>query len=100
MEIHVDDQVVYRTMDPDANWLEPVLRNRRVRPMAESLVKKAKAANRIGLSRFIVERARADYPDAQRIEIRSLTGRRPGKRLRVHHSMVATAPDWDIEDVR
>ena len=68
--------------------------------MAESLVKRAKAKNRIGLSRFIVERARADFPEAQRIEIRSLTGRRPGKSLRIHHSMVATAPDWNIEDVR
>ena len=100
MEIYVDDTLIYRTQDPDADWNDDVFRNRRIRPMAETLVKKSKAKNRIGLGRFIVTHARKDFPDAQRIEIRSLTGRRPGKNLRTHHRMVATSPSWELKDQR
>jgi hypothetical protein len=100
MEIYADDTLIYRTLDPDADWNNKVFRNRRVRPMAETLVKKSKAANRLGLGRFIVSHAREDFPEAQRIEIRSLSGRRTGKSLRTHHRMMASAPSWKLEDLR
>ncbi|MGB0638948.1 MAG: hypothetical protein ACPGTU_06435 [Myxococcota bacterium] len=98
MEIYVDDTLIYRTLDSDKDWNEAIFRNRRVRPMAETLVKKPKAVNRLGLGRFIVNHAREDFPDAERIEIRSLSGRRPGSKLRTRHRMVATAPSWKLED--
>ena len=99
MEIQVDGTPVYRTMDESLRWSEDIFRNRRIRPMAETLVKKPRAKNRAGLGRYIVARARADFPDASVVEIRSLWNKR-GKDPTVHHRLVASAPDWTLEDVQ
>ena len=77
LEIQVDGVPVYRTLDSKLDWMEPILRNRRIRPVVESLVSKPKAANRKGLGRFIVDRARADFPKIRRVDIISMSGRRP-----------------------
>ena len=97
MEILVDGTVVYRTNDPEFDWQQAIFRNRRIRPMAETLVKKPRAKNRIGLARFIVQKVQEDFPDAERVDIVSRWGGRggPGK---VHHSIVARAPTWTLED--
>ena len=97
MEILVDGTVVYRTNDPDIDWQQAIFRNRRIRPMAETLVKKPRAKNRIGLARFIVQKVQEDFPDVERVDIVSRWGGRggPGK---VHHSIVARAPNWTLED--
>ena len=97
MEIRVDGVPVYRTMDDHLRWAEPIFRNRRIRPMAETLVKKPRAKNRAGLGRYIVARARADFPAAQVVEIRSLWSKRGGE-PKTHHRMVASAPEWTLED--
>jgi len=98
LEIRVDGVIVYRTLDPQRAWLEPILRNRRIRPVVESIAGKPKAVNRKGLGRFIVAQARDDFPKIRQVEIISLYGPPPGERLRPHHRMVAQAPDWTIED--
>jgi len=97
MEVWVDTALVYRTGDPEYDWREGVFRNRRIRPMAESLVVRKKARNRLGIGRLIVQLATQDFPDASRVEIRSVWARR-GKTPAVHHSMTATGPDWALED--
>ena len=97
MEVRVDGVPVYRTLDPTLRWSERIFRNRRIRPMAETLVKKPRAKNRAGLGRYIVDRARADFPDAEIIEIRSLWAKR-GREAKTHHRMVASAPSWTLED--
>ncbi len=99
MEVRVDGEPVYRTLDPALRWSEDIFRNRRIRPMAETLVKKPRAKNRAGLGRYIVDRARADFPDAEVVEIRSLWARR-GQEATTHHRMIASAPSWTLEDVR
>jgi len=100
LEIRVDGVRVYRTLDPKLDWLEPILRNRRIRPVVESTTARKKAANRRGLGRFIVAQARQDFPKIRKVEIISLIGKRPGRKLRTHHRMVAEAPDWNLLDVR
>ena len=98
LEVQVDGVPVYRTNDANLDWLAPILRNRRIRPVTETTVAKAKAGNRLGLGRLIVERAKADFPRVRRIDIVSLAGQRPGENLQPRHRMVATAPDWKLED--
>ena len=100
LEIQVDGVPVYRTNDPTLDWLEPVLRNRRIRPVTETTVIRPKAGNRRGLGRLIVERAQDDFPKVRRIDIVSLHGKRPGETLTPRHRMVATAPDWVLKDLR
>ena len=99
MEVRVDGVPVYRTNDPELEWSEPIFRNRRIRPMAETLVKKPRAKNRAGLGRYIVDRARRAFPEANEIEIVSLWNKR-GREAKVHHRMTASAPDWTLEDER
>ena len=97
MEIRVDGVPIYRTNDPDLDWQTAVLRNRRIRPMAETLVKKRRAKNRVGLARFIVATARQDFPEAKRIEIVSVWGNRKNAG-KPHHRITSSAPDWTLED--
>ena len=97
MEVWVDATLVYRTGDPDHAWRAGTFRNRRIRPMTESLVVRKKARNRLGLGRLIVKLATQDFPDAKRIEIRSTWGRRTATPV-VHHFMTASGPDWTLED--
>jgi hypothetical protein len=100
LEIRIDGVIVYRTLDPQLTWLDPILRNRRIRPVVESMVTKPKAGNRMGLGRLIVTQARNDFPKVRQVEIISLYGQRPGKKLRAHHRMVARAPEWTLQDVQ
>ena len=69
-----------------------------IRPVTETTVAKAKAGNRFGLGRLIVERAKADFPRVRRVDIVSLSGKRPGDNLKARHRMVATAPNWSLEE--
>ena len=100
LEIQVDRVPVYRTLDPDLDWMEPVLRSRRIRPVVESMVSKPRAVNRWGLARLIVERARRDFPRVQRVEITALSGPRPGHDLERRHRLVAEAPEWTVVEAR
>lgn len=100
LEIRVDGEPVYRSEHPELDWLEPQLRNRRLRPVVESTVKKFKSANWRGLSRLVVSRARAQWPEAQRVELIALKGKRPGKRLRPQHRIIASAPEWSVEKTK
>ena len=96
LEIQVDQVPVYRTLDSNLDWMAPVLRNRRIRPVVESLVGKPKAVNRWGLARFIVEKARADFPNIQRVDIVTMSGPRPGDRLNRTLRFVAQGPEWKL----
>lgn len=100
LEIQVDQVPIYRTLDPDLDWMGPVLRNRRIRPVVESFVGKPKAANRWGLAKLIVARARADFPKIQRVDIVSMSGPRPGDSLRRTVRFVAKAPQWNLVEQR
>jgi hypothetical protein len=97
MEVRVNGQPVYRTNDPNLSWNQGVFKNRRIRPMAETLVKKPKAKNRVGLARFIVRAARHDFPEATRVDIVSLWGGRK-EAGKPHHRISSRAPEWTLED--
>ena len=103
MEIHIDDEVVYRSGDSDLDWEESVWRQRRLRPVPATLAdhcrKRKQPLNREGLSRLVMERALRDYPEAQRVEIRILSGRFPGMDLMPSHGVVRAAPDWEMVDL-
>ncbi len=100
LEVRVDGEPVYRTEDPELDWLAPQLRNRRMRPVVESTVRKWKSGNWRGLSRFVVAQARQTWPQAERVELVSLRSKRPGNRPQVQHRIIATAPDWGLEKTR
>ena len=97
MEIRVDGDLIYRSNDPKFSWNEAIFKHRRIRPMVETLVKKPKAKNRVGLARFIVNHAKEDFPGVQRIDISSFWGDRKGKTKR-HHRIIAEAPNWTLQD--
>ena len=96
LEIQVDQVPVYRTLDSELDWMEPVLRNRRIRPVVESFVGKPNAVNRWGLARLIVTRARAEFPKIQRVDIVAMSGPRPGDDLTRTLRFVAKAPEWTL----
>ena len=98
LEIQVDGVPVSRTLDSRLDWMESTLRTRRIRPVVESVASKPKAANRKGLARFIVDQARADFPKIRRVDIISMSGRRPGDRLERKHRFVARSPEWKLEE--
>ena len=97
LEILVDGELVHRTADSDHNWLTPQLRSRRIRPMVESTARKRNSKNWRGLSRYIAEQAREDFPEAESIEIRAKQVRFTGGEERVRHRIVMAAPDWEAE---
>lgn len=99
LEIYVDDRLVHRSADADADWLTPQLRSRRIRPMVESTAQSRTAQNWRGLSRWIVSRVRQDWPEATRVELRSTISEfprpnAPTPEVSLHHAIVAAAPDW------
>jgi hypothetical protein len=97
LEIRVDGEPVYRSEDPVLTWLQPQLRNRRLRPVVESTTKKNKSGNWRGLSRYVVQQARAEWPEATKVELVALKRRRSATRLKSSHRITSTAPDWGLE---
>jgi hypothetical protein len=97
MEIVFDDALVYRSGDPDLDWFEPALRNRRMRPVIETAAEVPKPRNRLGLARLVVEKARASVPTVQRVELRFTVSDFPGGAPVLDHSLSAAAPDWTVE---
>ena len=64
--------------------------------MAETFTIKPRADNPMGLMRYIVTQAREEFPEAEQVEIRALWGSRR-KKGKVHHTVVANAPNWALE---
>lgn len=94
LEVWIDEELRFRTADPEHAWRASQLRNRRIRAMVESTAQKKNAPNWRGLSRFIVSSAREDFPDAQKVEMRAMVGPFPGTELKLSHSVTASAPGW------
>ena len=59
LEIYVDGELKHRSADPDYPWLNPQLRNRRMRSLVEEAVRKLDPAAWSGLVRFVSERVQA-----------------------------------------
>jgi hypothetical protein len=94
LEILVDGDLKYRSGDPKHDWLEPHLHNRRIRPIIENMSRTDDVKNWRGVTRYVTRRAREDFPDCDRIEIRALQGRFPGEKMWKHHAWVAGDPGW------
>lgn len=94
LEIRADDQIIYRSVDNDYRWKEEAFRNRRLRPVVESTVMQRDSQNWRGLTRWVVNAARVDFPEVQRVDLIALHGAFPGKKLSEHHRIVAEAPMW------
>ena len=113
LEVLIDDEVVYRTEHDVLDWREATFRMRRLRPMPSTIVSRCPQkrmvkgewvlknlpVNRIGLSRVVLEWALQDFPEAQRVELRAISGPYPGHELIPSHGVVRQAPDWELEDV-
>lgn len=70
VEVWVDDALVYRNRDPEHTWRARYLGDARIRPLLVKTCKKAdEARSWEGLARYLADRVRADFPDAQGIEL-------------------------------
>jgi hypothetical protein len=96
LEIWADDVLLHRSLDDEHAWLEPILRNRRVRPVAEAVVSANGGRSEIQFTQFIVGRILADRPDTRVVEVRATWSPWPGDKPKVHHAYVAEAPDWKV----
>lgn len=96
VQILVDGREVYLTGSAEADWNEAVFRYRRVRPPMETTAKEHKATNTWGMVRWIVTEARGDWPEAEEIVVRSLSGPWPGRELDEKHRWEARAPEWTV----
>ncbi len=94
MEIQVDGVPVYRTGDPVLQWLGPQLGSRKIRPVLETTTRSRRSRNWKGISRYIVEKAREDYPQAEEVALLFLVGDFPGTRMEESHRIVAQEPLW------
>ena len=94
--IEIDGQPVYRTNDGELTWLSRELGHRKIRPMPETMTQKLRAFNWTGFSRFVLERAHKDFPDAQEVRILAQWQKRQdGDEPWIHHGRQARAPDWN-----
>jgi hypothetical protein len=96
LEVWVDDDLVFRTGDPDATWRVAQFSNRRFRPMVETAAIKEEAVNWAGIGRFIVDHAREDFPAAQQVRIVSTVARFGEPEVEEHHARIARAPRWQL----
>ncbi len=94
LEIRIDDRIIYRSVDNEYDWNEAVFRNRRLRPVVESTVMSTDSQNWRGLTRWVVQAARADFPETQRVDLIALHGPFPGDNLKEHHRIIAESPSW------
>jgi len=96
LEVWVDDAMVYRSGDPEHDWFAPQLTTRRLRPIVQATVVTRSSRNARSLARFVVSHAREDFPEARTITLKATRGHFPGTEMRVHHTLTAEAPDWDV----
>ncbi len=99
LEIAVDGALKYRSADPNYTWLEPQLRNRKLRPALENAARRSDAPNWPGIVRYIAQRAREDFPGVQRIEVLATWSPYPGTSPSPHHGYRAQAPDWEVRPI-
>lgn len=97
MEIYLDGELRYRSVDPDHRWLGPQLRSRRVRPVVESTTLQFESQNWQGLARFVIEAARRDFPGVKRVELVATEGAFGQEKLKPRFAIIATDPDWQPE---
>ena len=96
MEVLLDGVLVYRSGSSEHDWMEPVFRNRRLRPMLDTVSRKPNAENRNALMWLIADRAAAD-PDLEEIEVRFTVARYPGTSEKTAHAFRMVPPDWAPE---
>jgi len=96
LEVLVDGQLLFRSKDPERDWLEPVLTYRRVRPIVATTCG-GSSLNDDNLVAYIIRRARADYPAAQQVVVRCTAAPFPDLKLPVESQRYeATAPSWEV----
>ena len=96
LEIWADDALLHRSLDDEHDWLDPIRRSRRVRPVAEAVVSADGGRSELGFTRFIVDRVRAERPETRVVELRAMWAPWPGTDPELHHAFVAEAPDWKV----
>jgi len=94
LEIQVDGKPVYRMGSSNLNWLAGPLSNRKIRPVVESTARSPESRNWRGLARFVVERARLDYPEATFVALVFEVADFPGEEFEASHRIVAESPEW------
>lgn len=100
LEVVVDGEIIYRTRDPERAWRIAQLENRHFRPMVATAAQKPDAANQRGICRWVVARAREDFPDAQEVLLRATRTEFGVEDPWVRFSRVARAPEWTCSGVR
>ena len=95
LEVHIDDELVYRSNDPTATWLAGPLGSRRIRPLLDRVVMRKKTVHWDRLTRFVTSRARQDFPHAASIRLLAVhQARTPQAPPRAMFGRLARSPDW------
>lgn len=97
MEVYLEEALVYRSGDPEHEWLEEVFRNRRLRPMVDTVSRKPNAKNRNALLGLIADQAAAQNPELSSIEVRFTVAKYPDNQRRTAHAFRMTPPEWTPE---
>jgi hypothetical protein len=88
--------LVHRTHDPGADWLGPLLRYRKVRPILGAICDDTSRNDRPMLA-WLVRRAQQDFPGCTRVTLRCTSAPYPGTGPEmVDLTWKATAPNWKI----
>ncbi len=95
MEVVVDGEVVFRTPGNVYGWRRMQLRNRRIN-LALNALSKNKSPVGPNLVRFVIAKARADFPDAKRVTLVWTHGPYPGDEARQRLTIRASAPRWKV----
>ena len=95
MIVEVDGQLVYRSNDAEARWLEGPLGSRRMRPLLDKAVMRKQTQYWDRLIGFVVQHARADFPHVQSVRVLAVHQKRaPQAPPRIVYGRRAQAPTW------
>jgi len=98
LQISIDGEPVYLTNDPALRWRAPQLTHRKIRPLPDTMTIKAEAFNWTGFSRWVLNEARADFPEATEVSVVAIfRDHAVNAERRIHHGRRARAPDWSWE---
>ncbi len=100
-EVWVDGALVYRAGDAAHRWRRAAFTYRRVRPLVVHTCM-GDGKNQRPLVRWVLRKARADFPDAAEVAIRCTIGPWPMDEGEVEQELyvLAAAPDWGLRWTR
>ena len=96
LEVLVDGELVHRSQSREHGWQNRVLRQHRITYQLNLAFPGKRPLARDYALRWIVDRARRDFPEATEVAVHWRVGQLPGTTSRIGQRYVGRAPDWEI----